>query len=340
MEEINYKVQGTTEKMGGTIDIGIFPESELVKLKQDKELFNYFDELIILPVDDIEEKPSRVRCIGDSAMNIKAVKNIFTVMRPVRPNSTDLTLFMGNQICANSGFSAYLDFIIYLSTQVNTIFLRGRNEELLIRTIKGEEITPDERYYELIDAIESDIHCDVAEIPELFPEYWDWLKSTQYYYETNSYIFTPCSIKLSSDWKTTTKDYMYGWHKEFLTDKNYTGKTIVFGDYPASGIHNITGGSSNGIRHWYNREENKICLNGLPTEKDGKLLGLFIMDDENSPVSIRTTRRTTEDYFKVQEDMAREKRKAEQREKEQPNGQLSFFFEEFKYDPNEKNFLC
>ena len=261
---------------------------------QIKEYFiDIFDKITIEKDKHLEDKPRKLIVIGDSNNSVKEVEQLLKSTKFYhnleQDNTVEQLIFLGNMIGERPGFLEYIDFLMnlyktneVLGKKLPIIFIRGVNEYHLINYIN-------DRYYDLpifmkpiINNIENELGYPIRRLPIENADIWNFLLNTIKYYENDKYIFIPSMINQKMNWKTTPDEDFYGFDVKFIVNKNRTCKTIIFGNVPA---HLITGKKYNNA--WINNDKNKICLNGAPTEKDGKILGLYIDENEYHHISAK-----------------------------------------------------
>lgn len=255
---------------------------EIIEIKKEKHLSNKARETIV---------------IGDSNNSKNEVQHILKSTQFYhnleRGEAVEQLVFLGNMVGENSGFLEYMEYLISLqsmtesnSTKIPIAFIRGINEYHLIRYIQEDFYEVPDFMIPIISKMEIELGIRVKTLPKKHPKIWNFLLSTIKYYENNKYIFIPSNIYQIMSWKTTPDDYYYSFNPKFILERNLTGKTIIFGGIPAQVL---TGDRFSSV--WVNAAGNKICLNGCPEDDNGKILGMYITDNEHSHISSRVRHR-------------------------------------------------
>lgn len=266
--------------------------------KRIKDYFiNIFDKIKIEKDLHLEDKPRKIIVIGDSNNSVNEVEQLLNSTKFYhnleQENTVEQLIFLGNMFGERPGFLEYVDFLMnlyktneVLGKKLPVIFLRGVNEYHLINYIQ-------DRYYDLpkfmlpiIYNIERELGYPIRRLPIENGDIWEFLLRTIKFYENDKYIFIPSYIRQTMDWKTTPDEEFYSFDPRFVVDRNHTCKTIIFGNVPAQ---LITG--KRYTKAWINNDKNKVCLNGNPTEKEGKVLGLYIDEEEFHHISAKVRNR-------------------------------------------------
>lgn len=286
-----YKIIGTN-KLGNTIELGI--SSDKKEAKEIKEYFNnIFESIAIIKDKHLSNKARETIVIGDSNNSKKEVEHILNSTQfnhnLEKGVALEQLVFLGNMVGENEGFLEYMKYLIELQSliefnenKIPIAFIRGINEYHLINFIEDKYYEYPDFMIPIFNRIENEINSKIQNLPLKHPEIWKFLQSTIKYYENNKYIFIPSNIHQNMSWKKTSDDYYYSFDPQFILEPNKTGKIIIFGGIPA---YILTGNRFSSV--WINAAGNKICLNGCPSDKNGKVLGMYITEDEFSHISAR-----------------------------------------------------
>ncbi|MGM0212966.1 metallophosphoesterase [Enterococcus sp. AZ109] len=155
-----------------------------------------------------------------------------------------------------------------LVEESQAIYLRGNHEEYFLQFLKKpEDWFESYKYNGGKETIESLLHpgaCEEYSPTEIamfilgrYKELVEFLIERPFYYEWNQYVFVHAGIDLrKADWrKTNLHDFL--WIREpFHTEKNTTGKVIVFGHTITPMLH----GDMQTTTLW--QSDNKIGIDG------------------------------------------------------------------------------
>lgn len=248
---------------------------------------------------DMEERASILHVIGEVNHCVEDVQCLLA-----RKNSGEhaldmnhyAILFLGNYFCGDDGFLEMADYLLQLQRSGRkTIFLRGYNESLLVKHLRGELIQSEEFFdsQKLLLGLEEQLGYPVKQLIENRPDIVEFLYNTSLWYDNNNFIFCPGAINLEPSWKRTKPQDFFKLDNRMVTAKNKTGKKIIFGFYKSEQLNRSIGLKSrkhNNIM-WQNKEQTKICLNGQPIRGVGnKVLGLFIDGSDTHPIFSRVGR--------------------------------------------------
>ncbi|SJZ97005.1 serine/threonine protein phosphatase 1 [Pilibacter termitis] len=204
--------------------------------------------------------------IGDIHGELEMMREILEFWR----EDVEQLVFLGD-LC-DRGENAKRCFLLAkkLVEEKQAIYLLGNHERMFLNFIED----PESEFSRLVyfenggrETLESFFFKGVMEeysLTELammlrsqYGELIQFLKERPLYFEWEQYIFVHAGVNLRvSDWRESTeKDYLWT-RKDFIADKNNTGKIIVFG-------HTITAylnGDTKNIDIW--QEDGKIGIDG------------------------------------------------------------------------------
>ena len=239
-----------------------------------------FDNVNIAEEHLVLDKPKNFIVVSDANMMLEETKLLLD--RPLK--FQEQFVFLGNYICDAPGFYDYMTYLVKLKKRRDCVFVKGKNEYNLLEYINQTEkyLGPLSDVLSLIRTIEKELSFPLYSLPSRFPDFYDILNGSLEFYENDTYIFTSGGLDLEIDfWKQSQPEELFLTTETFLLEPNETGKCIVFGDISLSALN-----QSDIIRPWFNRNRDKIGINGN-CRFGGKLLGLFIHDSSPSFMGIR-----------------------------------------------------
>lgn len=260
------------------------------------------DFLTIAALDDhiagpITMPATMFHVIGDCNNCVEDVIYLLSRRQTQDESHKYATLFLGNYLAPNEHVLDMVDFLLDLvKSENNIILLRGYNESLLVSYLKGETLygTQLSDCLKFVDVFSHALGFPFEEIEERFEALYLLLTETQTWYENQHYIFVPGYIDLTPSWKKTDIKDFFTQKNEMITQKNTTGKKVIFGHYPSPRLNasHFLNPSQKDFKMWHDIDFTKYCLNGLPSmDQSGKVLGLFIDDKDMYPISSRVGRK-------------------------------------------------
>ncbi len=141
-----------------------------------------------------------------------------------------------------------LELAYHLALKEDAVVVKGNHDEMLELYLE-DPIEKQAHYYRNggettiysllgADASRKNHKQNAAEIKRQYPWLLPFLKSLNYFYEWEDYLFVHAGVDLSlADWRDSTeRDFI--WIREgFYDQPNTTNKTIVFGHTPTNKLH-------------------------------------------------------------------------------------------------------
>lgn len=269
---VGYRQDSTTQVLGKHLK---FEEISKIIEKEKEEYVNFevFEERAIGHI------PSNLYIVANAEGYIEETKELF--YRPIHLNET--FILAGNFI-GKINFLSYLEYLFSLKDKRPCIFIKGENEHNLLEYIHGTEnyLGNLKNNKDMIEAIELELGFNLKELPDRYPKLYSIIKEAKDYFENDTHIVVSGGIDLSIPfWKQSDKEHLYLTSKEFLNNKNYTGKKVVFGNMD---INTLSGETNYGI--WRNNKNTKIGINGN-VSSGNKLIALSILDNETNFLSVK-----------------------------------------------------
>ena len=275
----------------------------MVKILDKKELVTMDvtqggTEISLEPV--LEQKATVLHVIGDCNNCVDEVRYLLA-RKNQGYQEVDMSqygiVFLGNYFSGDAGFVAMAEYLVLLkSSNRNTIFLRGYNETLIVKYLLQDNLQDSEvdDAIALVDSISRQLGYPLENLKEMNINLYNLFMETRLWYDNYNFIFCPASINLDAAWKTTSIDQFFLQQQDMSMKKNQTGKVIVFGHYAAAELNRSLGlkERKHDVAFWHSNDQSKICLNGQPAlPGTGKVLGMFIHNEETHPLSSRVGRK-------------------------------------------------
>ena len=186
-----------------------------------------------------------IYAVGDIHGQVTMLKAMLELL-PL--NDEDILLFIGDYIDRGENSRAVIETLMELkATRKNVVFLRGNHEQMALDAME-DSLSPDEEaevspslllwltnggVTVLTDYGVSDVSNWTEQIPEA---HWDFLKSTELEYITDSYHFVHAGLLVPGKiWEGALDglDYRLWIREPFLSSKhNFNGRTVIFGHTP------------------------------------------------------------------------------------------------------------
>ena len=252
-----------------------------------------YDKIHIRQEYQIIRRHENMLVVSDTRGMLKETKRLIDD----RPTELDEQLvFLGNFLSSEEPFVPYLDYLVYLNSTRDCVFVLGRMEHNLLEYIHQTHryIGLQKEIEDFIFNIEAECGFHLTQMKQEMPDVYALLSNALQYYETDAYIFVSGGLDLSlPSWRKSLPESLFQTTPDFLTASNTTGKTIVFGTVP---VRHLNTDEQN--RPWLNRSQEKIGING-DIRNYGKLIGLLIHEDDRYFISIRhaSTRNVAEAYI-------------------------------------------
>ncbi|MGM0164937.1 hypothetical protein [Enterococcus sp. DIV1059_2] len=274
--------------------VKIMDKEELVSLKVSQ------GEAVVTAEPVLEKKATVLHVIGDSNNCVNEVRYLLA-RKNEGYQEVDMSqygiVFLGNYFSGDPGFVEMAKYMLLLrSSDRKTIFLRGYNETLIVKYLLQEKLNDSEvdDTMELVDSISRQLGYPLENLQEMNLPLYNLFLETRLWYDNYNFIFCPASINLDAAWKTTSVDRFFLDEQDMSNKKNHTGKVIVFGHYASSELNRSIGlkQRKHDVAFWQSNDQTKICLNGEPASPgSGKVLGMFIHNEETHPLSSRVGRK-------------------------------------------------
>jgi serine/threonine protein phosphatase 1 len=186
-------------------------------------------------------KRSRLLAIGDIHGCANALKDL---LGQIKPNSTDLVVFLGDYIDRGPNSREVIDLLIKLSDSTQAHFIKGNHEEAMIasrdNTITEWQTEASMGYNQLPiyyhwqswggDATLKSygLPVEAASLRNIPQNHWDFLESCVDYVEIEDYIFTHAPINPGKA-LIQQDDNELRWNHNVPEHAHISGKHIIFG---------------------------------------------------------------------------------------------------------------
>lgn len=276
--EDKYSVLGTENGFQRVIGEGM-TFKEAVKLVNQTN--DYFTDIKISLDYELRNPSGNILVFSDCEMRLYEVRKLLA------ERTEDLReqfIFLGNYLSKDKGFIPFMNYLVKLRDGgKDIVFVRGVNEHNLHQKINHLDNFIGDSIYrkEMFDSIEEQLGFKLEELFYRNIDYFNLINSSYSYFENDEYIFTSGGLDLSGYWRESLPEHLHKTTDEFIKSKNYTGKTIVFGDKPVEELNN-----SAFKKPWINKDHKKIGINGRVRQR-GRLIGLSVLDGEEYFIGIR-----------------------------------------------------
>lgn len=193
-------------------------------------------------------------------------------------------VFLGDYIDRGKDSRKVLEFIQQKQLE-GAILLRGNHEQMFLDFLNKPE--EDNMYYlgqggiqtfESFGLMGFDAEYLAEQFKQRHSDLYELIKATEYYFETDDYIFVHAGISpFEDDWKNTPEEDFLWIREWFHRTPNITEKTVVFGHTPTFFLH---GEQTNEV--WDSRSTGKIGIDGAAFSEGGLLHAIKVKNGRKS----------------------------------------------------------
>ena len=173
-------------------------------------------------------KMREIYAIGDvHGCNSLLIKLLATI----NPQKDDTLIFLGDVIDRGEDSKGVLDTIIYYQSICQVILIQGNHEEMMLGAIHDKEYLKYWLKFGGIETLQSfGVRINQQGLRQISYDYYNLLKSSLPYYETEDFIFTHATPFGNIEMKQQTDE---GLRWRFIPpdgqDRHISGKTVICG---------------------------------------------------------------------------------------------------------------
>ena len=168
--------------------------------------------------------------VGDIHGNYLSLE---TLIEKTSPDDGDTLVFLGDFIDRGLFSNKVIDYILDLTSKTNVITLRGNHEVMMLEARKDYDKFNLWQGYGGFDTLASyysdfEFSTWTKQIPK---SHWEFVESTQNYYETDEFIFVHASVDHEKEMEDQHPKDLF-WSGHFKTEPHFSRKTIICGHVP------------------------------------------------------------------------------------------------------------